>query len=315
MYSLSNLTPTQAKLHLGLDSMKSRALRVQECIDEVKEIDEAHSDLARTQELASFDCYGVESSDFLSPDVSSEEEPDLSDTEHEGEAYSACTSESDRDNHSHSLSTPDDSVLLSTLCQSGYNWFEFIERMEDTGISDTFLEDFFLRLPSMKGLDQPSLELIVQSHRAFCAAKTDSYEEDRKARYINGKIVSDSDSSSACEGDKKAFIQKKRQAIRRRVKRLKVKTVTKKRFLSRGTSKKTSKIIQQYPKIGEIIEEFVKEHNIGADAWRRTGILIFDGNANIKCKVTYKKIQSHLKQVLGREFGYGTVVELCMPCN
>ena len=78
----------------------------------------------------------------------------------------------------------------------------------------------------MKGLDQPSLELIVQSHHAFCAAKTDSYE-DRKAIYINGEIVSDSDSSSACEGDKKAFIQKKRRAIRRRVKCLKVKAVTK----------------------------------------------------------------------------------------
>ena len=91
----------------------------------------------------------------------------------------------------------------------------------------------------------------MQSHRAFCAAKTDSYEEDRKARYINGEIVSDSDSSSACEDDK-VFIQKKRQAIRRRVKRLKVKAVTKKRFLSRGTSSKTSKIIQQYPNTGEI---------------------------------------------------------------
>ena len=225
VYEASNLTPTQAKLHLGLDSMKSRALRVQECIDEVKEIDKAYSELARTQELALFNCYGVESSDFLSPEVSSEEEPDLSDTEHEGESYSACTPESDRDNHS--LSTSDDSVLFSILCQSGYNWFEFIERMEDTGISDAFLEDFVLRLPSMKDLDQPSLELIVQSHRAFCAAKTNSYEEDRKARYINGEIVSDSDSSSACEGDKKVFIQKKRQAIRRRVKQLKVKAVTK----------------------------------------------------------------------------------------
>lgn len=314
VYKASNLTPTQAKLHLGLDNMKSRALRVEECIDEVKQIDEAYSDLARTQEFALFDCYGVESSEFLSPEVSSEE-PDLSGTEHERKSHDACTSgltQSDTDDHS--LSTPDDSVLFSTLRQSGYNWFELVERMEDTGISDAFLEDFFLRLPNIKDLDQPSLELIVQSHRAFCAAKTDSYEEDRKARYVNGEVVSDSDSSSACEDDKKAFIQKKRQAIRKRV-RLKVKAVTKKRFLSRGRSKKTSKIIQQYPNIGEIIEEFVKDHNIGADAWRHTGILTFDGNANIKCKVTYKKIQSHLKQVLGREFGYGTVVELCMPRN
>jgi hypothetical protein len=89
VYKASNLTPTptQAKSHFGLDSMKSRALRVQECIDEVKEIDEAYSDLIRTQELALFDCYGVESSEFRSPDVSSEDESNLSDTENEGEPH------------------------------------------------------------------------------------------------------------------------------------------------------------------------------------------------------------------------------------
>ena len=105
---------------------------------------------------------------------------------------------SDTDNHS--LGTPDDSELFSALRQSGYNWFEVVDRLEDTRISEYFL-DFFLRLPDMKDLDQPSLELIVQSHRAFCAVKTDSYE-DPKGRYVNGEIVSDSDSSSACEGDK-----------------------------------------------------------------------------------------------------------------
>ena len=54
VYNSSNLTPTQAKLHLGLDSMKSQVLQAQECIDEVKEIDEAYSDLACTQELTLF---------------------------------------------------------------------------------------------------------------------------------------------------------------------------------------------------------------------------------------------------------------------
>ena len=48
--------------------------RVQECIDEVKEIKHIINHLARTQELAVFECYGVDSSEFLSPEVSSEEE-------------------------------------------------------------------------------------------------------------------------------------------------------------------------------------------------------------------------------------------------
>lgn len=53
VYRASNLTPSQAKLQFGLDSMKSRALKVRECIDEVKEINLAYSNLARTQKQLS----------------------------------------------------------------------------------------------------------------------------------------------------------------------------------------------------------------------------------------------------------------------
>ncbi len=55
------------------------------------------------------------------------------------------------------------------------------------------------------------------------------------------------------------------------------------------------------------MEKFVEDHNVGADAWRRTGVLTFDGNANLKSKVTY---QQH-----SRSFSYGTVVELCVARN
>ena len=39
-------------------------------------------------------------------------------------------------------------------------------------------------------------------------------------------------------------------------------------------------------------------------------MLTFDGNAKVKEKVTYKRIQQHLEQVYKRKFGYGTVVQL-----
>ena len=56
---------------------------------------------------------------------------------------------------------------------------------------------------------------------------------------------------------------------------------------------------------------------MGADTWRRTGVLTFDGNANLKdtCNITYTKIQKHLEEVYGRHFAYGTVIELCVPRN
>ena len=181
---------------------------------------------------------------------------------------------------------------------------------EQNGVDERFLNDFFVRLPELQELDQQSLNLVVQSHRAFNASKIDSYEENQIARYVNGEIVSESDSSdfedNPLELEKNAIVQKKQSSIRRQVKRLKTKAIAEKRFLSRRRSHKT---------IGEVIEQYVQDHNVGADAWRRTGILTFDGNANIKCKVTYNKIKNHLEKVFGRTFGYGTVVELCVPRN
>ena len=59
----------------------------------------------------------------------------------------------------------------------------------------------------------------------------------------------------------------------------------------------------------------MQDHNVGANKWRRTGVLTFDGNANIKEKVTYRKIQKHLLKIYGRHFAYGTVVELRVARN
>ena len=87
------------------------------------------------------------------------------------------------------------------------------------------------------------------------------------------------------------------------------------RFLSRTISKKASTLIKEFPNIGEIVEDFVRDHNVGADSWRRTGVLTFDGNVHIKDKVTYSKIQKHLESKLGRSISYGTTVELCIPRN
>lgn len=63
------------------------------------------------------------------------------------------------------------------------------------------------------------------------------------------------------------------------------------------------------------IEEFVKERSVGADAWRRTGVLTFDGNKQVKEKVTYERIRVHLQEVYKRAISYGTVVQLCCARN
>ena len=100
-------------------------------------------------------------------------------------------------------------------------------------------------------------------------------------------------------------------AIQRKAARWRVKAKAEQRFLSRKVSKRTSKLLQDCPTIGAEIESFVQDHNIGADAWRRTGVQTFDGNAKLGNKVTYKRIQKHVEQVFGRKVSCGSIVELC----
>jgi hypothetical protein len=50
------------------------------------------------------------------------------------------------------------------------------------------------------------------------------------------------------------------------------------KLLSRKVPKVVSKVLNKFPNIGRDIEEFVRSRKVGADAWRRTGVLTFDGN-------------------------------------
>ena len=60
---------------------------------------------------------------------------------------------------------------------------------------------------------------------------------------------------------------------------------------------------------------FKLEHQVGADAWRRTGVLTSDGTTHLKNKATYEGIRQHLQTVYKHKFSQGTVVELCVPQN
>lgn len=69
------------------------------------------------------------------------------------------------------------------------------------------------------------------------------------------------------------------------------------------------------PNIGKEIEQFVKDRSVAADAWRCTGVLTFDGNKEVKEKVTFDRIYKHLETTYQRKFGYGTVLQLCVARN
>ena len=103
--------------------------------------------------------------------------------------------------------------------------------------------------------------------------------------------------------------------IRRRARRRREKAIANQCFLSRKVSKRASRIVEKFPGIGDRIEKFVQERKVGADAWRRAGVLTFDGNTKLNDKVTYEKIRQHLEETYNHKFSYGTVIQLCLPRN
>ena len=74
------------------------------------------------------------------------------------------------------------------------------------------------------------------------------------------------------------------------------------RFLRKKVSQSTKTMINTYPDIGEVIESFVQESDVGVDSWRRTGVCTFSGDQKKTKRVTFRKIQEKLKEHYGRYF-------------
>ena len=88
----------------------------------------------------------------------------------------------------------------------------------------------------------------------------------------------------------KEQVKKQRELQKRKCKSIFFARKAEQRLLKRKVPKAVSKVVQKSPNIGRDIEEFLRLRKVGADAWRRTGVLTFDGNAKTGPKVTYKRI-------------------------
>ena len=122
--------------------------------------------------------------------------------------------------------------------------------------------------------DPYEVQLLQESYMAYKCVHNDTciYEQDRTAWSLNGEIVSDSESddpecyvgiNDPLSDKAKLLIAKNCAAIRRRARRCKMKAIAEKRS---KVSRKVSKILRDCPDIGKVIEMFVQERNIGADA-------------------------------------------------
>ena len=328
LFKASAMTQTWARREYGFENMDARAIEVEKCLVEAQEIRKATDELACIQDRAFLTTLGVVSDSDDS--VSSSDEDDT-----DNPVGASCMSvETETEVQSDSPNTLSRIVSIemfkSLLAPSKFNWFDIIERIEQS-LDESFRDqlphylDGFISEPSLLNLSEDEWQLLLQSKQAFDAAGKEFLGEERVARAANGEIVSDSESEECREvyfdindpmsDEAKELIRKRRAAIKRQARRLKATRLAERRFLSRKPSKHIRKVLSECPDIGKTIENFVSAANVGADQWRRTGVLTFDGNRRLSNKVTYRRIQEHLQSVYGRHFAYGTVVQLCVARN
>ena len=299
----SGLSATAARKQFGFDNMTERSLRFENAIEEIKATREAINSLCKVQEKVALAEYGI----YLSSDSES--------TERDSDETSLTESDSSESSGSSPKVVPlEEAVTIARAAQ--FNWFEIVHQAETRNETVCF-ETLCNELPHAQR------EQLVETHSAYlCIEQTDLPGQQYIADAFNGQVVSESEDdnpdvylSSHMTDETKQALKKKKDSIRRRNRRLHAKTVSQRRYLQKKQSKRVKTIVSTYPNIGKDIESFVESRSVGADAWRRTGVLTFDGNKSIKEKVTFSKIKEHLEDKYKRKFAYGTIVELCVARN
>ena len=282
------MTPTEIRRKYGFQNMAARASMVDEALSEIQHICEAISDLAAIEDQALMDVLGI--------------------TPAEGDSGSSSEDDYSEANESrHSLHDPLIKCIFKSiedipkmLLDFNHNWFEFMDHVlskdEDISSVSKYLYDTITKV-----LDEEQLHLVRQSYYAFCTDEEYTYKQNHTARAINGEIISKSefDDLEAYIGvldEGKVMVMKKRKQFEEELKENKKNFLAESHFLSRRVSKQVRKFLHDCQSIGEV-EKFVQQHSVGGDAWRRIGVLTFDGNIHLKTKVTYEKIRQHLQNV------------------
>ena len=280
----AGLSATQARKQLGFGSMSQRMTRLNEVIKHAEYIRGSVEKLASIKERAVLRSLGINcnSNDDTSGSSSDDDCDEAVEMLDVSDGYDSFTSLEDR-------------TTFVTNCE--FNWFEVSERTQRVhgDRSTEVLQKLVDSIDQLK-ISTKEKEKIKISREAFILDEQASENLHRHVNVLNGDIVTDSDEDDdpdLIQGAKtpvdlslREVVLRKRKSIKRRMQRLKAKRVTEQNFLRRRSSKRLDSIVNQYPNIGETIEDFVKVNNIGADAWRRTGVLTFDGNISASQKVT-----------------------------
>ena len=308
VFKASGLSATQARKHFGFQNITKHTKNVEEALERCQSIRNSIEKLANIQEKSLLISLGipVQSDTEESDEESNDSADSLSDAE-------VCPTGCEK-------TLP---CLLEIIKKSNFNWFEIMEVLT-VQHRDVESEQLKEEIGALE-LTNKEKQLLNVSYEAFTASEQCERDRNLVADSLNGYIVSESEDEATPSEIQKAsspidpqlhkVILKRRAAIRRKARREQAKKIAQANILSRKRSRKVQGILAKFPDIGTKIEEFVRNRNVGADKWRRTGLLTFDGNVKVSQKVTYERIRQHLQEEYKCSFGYGTIVQLCVARN
>ena len=335
---------TKLRSIYAFEDIQRRKQRVENALREAREIREAVDSIANIQEKAVLSSFGI----HVDSDDSDKDEESESDTENEEGNNNRESHEDDRVNGTNEESavvidiahqfplnkqiTDTGSVYqnshelmdLRRACE--LNWFLFVEVLKQKlnsytkAVIDQILLDFSgqLHLPKLNEREE---SIVEQSRQAYLLSER---LQGNHSDVDDDAIVSETEESSADWGnihddplqtEARDIISQKVKQLKRNARRNATQRIADARFLRRKSGKNVGKILKECPGIGSTIENYVKNSGVGADSWRRTGILTFYGLRKVEQKATFSRIKEHLEQVYQRKFGYGTVVQLCVARN
>ena len=176
-------------------------------------------------------------------------------------------------------------LVLEKLREVSWNRFAFVTLLEEqfknqgytSAVFDQFLVDFAAQLPNL-GLTEEEHRLSEHSRVA--------YLEHLREKEADLERLSNSSSGSSEESNEETSLSpSERDKIRLKLKQIDDKLckrskreIEAQRFLCKKVSRSTETIIDTYPDIGDVIESFVQESDVGADSWQRTGVYTFSGD-------------------------------------
>ena len=85
--------------------------------------------------------------------------------------------------------------------------------------------------------------------------------------------------------------------------------VAKMRMLRMKTTTQKRNIVNRHPEIGKVMERYAESCDVGADRWRRTGLLTFGGDQKKEKRLTYKRLQEYLISYYDEHISLG---KLCL---